>query len=279
FERVFDRDQAVVRAVAPTHVHVLADVREEHDVDVLEGAGADVVGLRADEFLGDAGPEADGPRQMLLFHDLLHGQRRRDLQRHPRVVAFAVAGRAVDHRLVIRDAGLLRRLWNAVDVGPERNHRLTGSPARHEGGRDAGQVLLNREAVLPQDVGQVLRNLKFLEPELGKTDHLVVYARDVFAHAVHFQSDVALVLLGGWIRRRRRRLLRRLLRLRLGPARAGPHVPKDSYQCGRDHHRERSTTHDSSVSYYLPYLPHLPSLPYLPCGDGVVLTMGYLIPS
>ena len=42
FEGVFDRHHAVAGAVAPAHLHVRADVREDRDVDVLEGAGAHV---------------------------------------------------------------------------------------------------------------------------------------------------------------------------------------------------------------------------------------------
>jgi hypothetical protein len=56
-----------------------------------------------------------------------------------------VSRRAVDDRIVIRDAGLLRRLRDVVDVGAEReNIQLWWG---------CWQVLLNREAVLAQDAG------------------------------------------------------------------------------------------------------------------------------
>ena len=171
------------------------------DVDVLERAGAHVVRLRAEQFLGDARPELQRARQALLLHDLLDRQRRGDLQRHARVVAFAVARRAFDDRLAIGDARLLRRLRDAVDVRAERDDRLARSPARHPRGRNAGEVLLDREAVLLQDVGQVLRRLELLEAELAEAEHLIVHALDVFAHAVDLEADVSLVLFELRVRR------------------------------------------------------------------------------
>ena len=63
-------------------------------------------------------------RQPLALHDLLHREHRGDVQRHAGVVPFAVSGRAVDDRIVIADARLLRRLRNAVDVRADGDHRL-----------------------------------------------------------------------------------------------------------------------------------------------------------
>ena len=59
-EHVLDRDQAVLIARARRNAEVVADVREQHDVDVLEHSGAHVVSLGAEQFFGDAGPEPDG---------------------------------------------------------------------------------------------------------------------------------------------------------------------------------------------------------------------------
>src|SRR5439155_6435002 len=79
FEAVLDRHEAILRAVAPRDAEVLADVREDRDVDVLEEAGTDVVRLRADELFGDPGPQHQRALQMLLLHHLLDGERRRNL--------------------------------------------------------------------------------------------------------------------------------------------------------------------------------------------------------
>ena len=70
-------------AVAPRHVQVVADVREERDVDVLEQSGAHEVRLGADQLFGRAGPDADRAGQLLALHDLLHRERRGDVHRLP----------------------------------------------------------------------------------------------------------------------------------------------------------------------------------------------------
>ena len=84
-----------------------------------------------------------------------------------------MARRAFDHRLVIRDARLLRRLRNAVDVGAQRDHRLARSPRRHERGRNAGDAFLHAEAVLLEDVDQVAVGLELLKSELAVAEDLV----------------------------------------------------------------------------------------------------------
>ena len=48
--------------------------------------------------------------QMIPLHDLFHRERRRDVERHARVVPFSMARCAFDDRIVVRDARLLRRL-------------------------------------------------------------------------------------------------------------------------------------------------------------------------
>ena len=95
----------------------------------LNKPGAHEVRLGADELLGRARPDPDRAGELLALHDLLHRDRRGDVERLPGVVPFAVARRAFDHRIVIGDAGLLRRLRNAVDVRAEREHRLARAPA------------------------------------------------------------------------------------------------------------------------------------------------------
>ena len=113
------------------------------------------------------------PGELLALHDLLHRDRRGDVHRLAGVVPLAVAGRPFDQRVVTGDAGLLRRLRDAVDVGPERDDRLARSPRRHERRRDAGDPFLHREAVLLEDVDQVAVGLDLLEPELAVAEDLV----------------------------------------------------------------------------------------------------------
>ena len=94
---VLDRHQAVLvdgRAVRDAEVGRY--VAEQHHVDVLEHARADVVSFGSDQFLRDAGPQADGALEVLALHHLLHRQRRQDIQRHAGIMALAMAGRAFD---------------------------------------------------------------------------------------------------------------------------------------------------------------------------------------
>ena len=156
---------------------VAADVREQVDVDVLEHAVAHEPGLRRHELFGDAGPQHDRAGQLVALHDPLHGDRRDDVERHAGVVAFAVTRRALDDRIVIRDARLLRRLRNAVDVGAERDHRLARSVGRHPRRRNARLPARHLEAELLELRGQVPRRLDFLHAELAEAedgvDHLL----------------------------------------------------------------------------------------------------------
>ena len=66
-----DRHEPGAVAVAPRHAEVVADVREERDVDVLEESGADEVRLGADELLGGPGQIRIVPgsfsRSMIFF--------------------------------------------------------------------------------------------------------------------------------------------------------------------------------------------------------------------
>ena len=93
FEQIFDRDQPVAPALPPADVHAVADVGIEHDVDVVEQTGADVVRLGAKLLLGDARPDLEGARQPFTLHDLLDREHGGHVERLPRVVSLAVPGR------------------------------------------------------------------------------------------------------------------------------------------------------------------------------------------
>ena len=251
-ERELDRHEPSAIAVAPGHAEVVADVREERDVDVLEEAVAHEVGLRADQLFGGPRPDPDGARQLLALHDFLHGDRRRDVDRLPGVVSFAVSGRALDHRRVIGDARLLRRLRDAVDVRAECDDGLARAPRRHERGRNAGDAFLDCEPVLLQDVDEITVRLDLLKAELGEAedriDHLLrehLHRLDVLDR-LRLETFRAGILLhrargGGHGRRRRRAGL--VLGNRRGGQRQrcrkdGDHA--DSIQSGRSRHGRSS---------------------------------------
>jgi hypothetical protein len=140
-------------------------------------SGAHEIRLGPDELLRRAWPDADGSRKLLALHDLLHRDGGRDVHCLPGIVALAMPGCAFDHRRVVGNARLLRRLRDAVDVGPECDDRLAGSPGGHERRRDAGNPLLDAETVLLEDVDQVAIRFDLLKAELSETedgvDHLL----------------------------------------------------------------------------------------------------------
>ena len=129
---------------------------------------------------------------MLALHEPLHRERRHDVHGLPGVVTFAVSGRALDHRVVIRDAGLLRSLRDAVDIGTERDHRLAGSPGGHPGGGNPGDAALNVESLGFENSGEVLRGFEFLEAELGEAEDGVHHDLHLIAHAFHLAGEVGL---------------------------------------------------------------------------------------
>ena len=166
------------------------------------------------ELFGGPRPDPDRPGKLLPLHDLLHRDRRGDVDRLSRVVSLAVSRPAFDQRVAIGDAGLLRRLRDAVDVGAERNHRLAGSPARHERGRDAGDPLFHREPVLLQEVDQIAVRLLLLEAELTVAEDLIDHLLRERRHAVDGACHLALQTIDAWIDLHGRGRLRRLLRQR-----------------------------------------------------------------
>ena len=175
---------------AGRHAEIVGDVREEDDVDVLENAGAHEVRLGAEQFLGDAGPQFDGAGEVLALHHLLHRHGGHDIQRHARVVAFAMAGGAFDHGRVIGDARLLRRLRDIVDVGAECDHRLSLPPRGDERGGNAGDAALDLEAFFFEEAGEVFGCLEFLESELAEAEDAVDHHLRLLLHAVDLAGHV-----------------------------------------------------------------------------------------
>src|SRR6185369_8138129 len=114
-------------------------------VDVLEDAGTDEKGLARELFFGDTGPKHDRPGNLVPRHDVFHGERGDDVERHTAVVAFTVAGGAGNHDIVRGGGRLLIRLRNAVDVRAERDDRRSLAPSGHPGGGYAGDAAFDGE--------------------------------------------------------------------------------------------------------------------------------------
>ena len=179
----------------------------EHDVDVLEEAGAHEIRLGAEQFLGDAGPDHQRAGQLLALHEPLHRQRGDDVERRARVVAFTVARRAIDHRVVVRDARLLVALRDAVDIRAERDHRLAAAPRRHPRAGDTGHAVFHREPVLAQQAAEVFLRLELLKSDLREAEDHVVHLLAEIEHGRrrHVGIDERLELRHARVDRRGRR--------------------------------------------------------------------------
>ena len=118
--------------------------------------------------------------------------RGQDIERHAGVVAFAVAGRALDDGLVPGDAGLLRSLRDIVDVRTQRDHRLAFAPGGQPGGRNAGDAALDLEAFLLQNSGEILGGFEFLEAQLAEAEDAVDHHLRLLLHAVDGAGEIGL---------------------------------------------------------------------------------------
>src|SRR5678815_2271158 len=105
---------------------------------------------------------------------------------------FAVSRRALDDRIVIRDARLLRCPRDAVDIRDECDHRFARTVGRRPRGRNARNTLLDLETVLREDVSYVARSLEFLESEFRITKNLVDHLLRKHLSRIHLLNGVLL---------------------------------------------------------------------------------------
>ena len=187
-EREFGADQRQATPRSPGDIQVVAHVREEHGVHVLEDALANVVRLASELLLGDAGPDVNRARDLLALHDLLDRDRRGDVHRLTGVVSLSMSRRADDHRVLVSHTGLVARLRYVVDVRAQRDDGLrTGGRAPHcnPRRRNADNAPRHGKAVLLEDPGEVPRGLLFLKSELRVAEHLIDHLLREGGHAVH----------------------------------------------------------------------------------------------
>jgi hypothetical protein len=133
----------------------------------------------------------------VFFHQLLKHDGSGYVYALPRVVTFAVAGRALDDRVVVGDAWFLRGLGYAVYVGDEGDNRfpraVRGDPRR----RHTGDAAVYLEAILFEDAGYVLRRLVFLESELAEAEDLIDHLLGKHPKAFDFGDCLALQISEG----------------------------------------------------------------------------------
>ena len=189
-ECVFDRNHAGLISRPGGHAEVVAHMREQYHVYIFEESLADVVGLRAELLLGDSRPQLERAREMLALHHLLHRQRCHDVQRHARVVAFAMPRRAFDHWHVVRHCRLLRGLRDVINIRTQGDDRLPLPPRGNERGGDARHVPLDLEALLLQKTGEIFGGLKLLEAQLAEAEDAVHHHLRLLLHCIHLAYQI-----------------------------------------------------------------------------------------
>lgn len=118
----------------------------EDDGGVLEGVGADQVDLAAAAFLGGGAVEADGAGGFGGFEVVFDGDGGEGGGGAEEVVAAAMAGSAIDAGLALGDV-LLGETGEGVVFADDADNGGSGAPFGDEGGRDAGHVFGDAEAV------------------------------------------------------------------------------------------------------------------------------------
>ena len=152
---------------------VVADVGEEDDVDVLEHAGAHEVGL---------GRRA-APRRRPATASIVPRQLSRSMIFFTAIAAMMFSGMPELWPSPCPGAPSMIGSWYATPgfcdacgmPSMSEPSAITGLPDPHVAdprGRNAGHPSLDREAVLLEDAGEVLRRLEFLEAELAEAEDL-----------------------------------------------------------------------------------------------------------
>ena len=138
----------------------------QHRIDPVETAFPHHVGLPAAAFLGRAAEEPDGSG-MALRQPFGNGDGTGDGAHAEEVMAAGVAVHALDDRLPVGD----RVLGHAFDGVVFGHHADDGRPfavCGDEGGRDAGDALLDAESVVFQILDPGFGTLVFIVARLGE---------------------------------------------------------------------------------------------------------------
>ena len=180
-------EQRAGTAGAPRHAEIVAHVCKEGDIGVLEEPRAHEEGLARHLLFRDARPEQQGAVDLVTLHKLLHHDGGDNVDRLAGIVSFAVAGTAAYHRIAVAHSGFVAGLWDAVHVGAKGDFRLPGSvaPSRRPCGRNAGHALLNFEAFLLQQRGDVALRFVFLEAQLLEGEEHIHNFLHLFRAGLH----------------------------------------------------------------------------------------------
>src|SRR5436305_15149872 len=89
-ELVFDRNQAILCTAAPRDIQVVTDMGKEHDIDIFEHPGTNVIGFGSHKLFGCTWPDLDCAFKVFALHQLLHCDSSNEIERFARVVPFTV---------------------------------------------------------------------------------------------------------------------------------------------------------------------------------------------
>src|SRR5271170_190753 len=127
-EVVLNRHEATCGVAAIRGSEVVANMREQHSINPLEVAVANVISLTPKQLLRHTRPDLNRAGEMILRHHVLHGQRSDDVHGLPGVVPFAMTRSARNNGIVISHPRLLRCLRDTVEVRTKSDHRLPAAP-------------------------------------------------------------------------------------------------------------------------------------------------------
>jgi hypothetical protein len=163
---------------------LLADMRRERDVDVVEIAVAHEIGPADELLFGRRAEHLQRALEAEFLHRGLSGERAGDQHGAVDVVALAMAWRALDDRGRFHGSGLLRIVRVGIVFGVQRHHRLARAVGRTETRREARDAALDLETALLQQPAHQLGGLELLHAELAEVEDAVIERRDRLGVAI-----------------------------------------------------------------------------------------------
>src|SRR5579859_489276 len=101
-------------------------------------------------------------------------------------MAFTVARRSFNDRIVIGHYRLLRSSRNTVDIGDERDDRFAAPIGSNPSGGNACNALLDMKPIFSKDAGDVARRFVFLEAQFTEAKNFVHHLLRKRLELIHF---------------------------------------------------------------------------------------------
>ena len=149
------------------------DMGMQRDIDIVEHPIADEIGPGQELFLRRCPQHLEGAGQIQFFHGAADGDGGADHYRGVDVMAFAMAGRALDDADLFGNARLLAVVGIAVELGVQRDDRFTGPVSGQERCGKSRQPARHLETVFLEQPAHQGGAFVFLVPELAKIENAV----------------------------------------------------------------------------------------------------------